>query len=58
MLPGAPLASDGFGAAGASLGEELCKAVGTERFVLSAGELLTCQWSGAPGTDEALLTLS
>ena len=57
MLPGSPLTSDGFGAACAPLGEELCKAVGTERFVLSAGELLTCQGSGAPGTDETLLTL-
>ena len=53
--PGAPLASDRFGAAGASLGEELCKAVRTEGLLLSAGELLARQGGLTAGADKALL---
>ena len=53
--PGSPLASDGFGAAGTSLGEELCKTLSTERFLLSAGELLPGQGGLTAGADETLL---
>ena len=53
--PGAPLARDRFGAAGAPLGEKFCKAVRTERFVLPAGELLPSQGGLTAGADKTLL---
>ena len=53
--PRPPLPSDGFGAAGASLGEEFREAVSTERLVLAAGKLLAGQGGLTAGADKALL---